>query len=270
MLMVGSHADQAESAAAAERSCTVVLERLRASLDAQAAALRAELERLAGTGADAAAAGAGDEQPAENDRRAAHLAQLLAAPLRLSASAVVVSAKTLQNVDALREQLVDTAHGGVALPEFGNEQPWVYGVIVKQLTEIGSDGIRWRNNVLADEAGTPSLSWAQLQERLQSMRQPPAGAAVEVRLLGTSLEGEGQLLDTACSCSSCGWAAWPCSPHRPGTASGRRGTSGWRLQRLQDCRNFRTRGETDCVTWCTTRPKWRGVRKSSGTGLRRR
>ena len=36
VLLVGSHADQAESAAAAERSCTVVVQRLRAALDAQA------------------------------------------------------------------------------------------------------------------------------------------------------------------------------------------------------------------------------------------
>ena len=189
VLLVGSHVDQAESAAAAERSCTVVLERLRASLDAQAAALRAELGRLVDTSGDVVAGGAGDRQPAENGRRAAYLTQLLATPLRLSASAIVVSAKTLQNIDALREELVNTAHGGVALPEFGNEQPWAYGVIAKQLTEIGSDGIRWRNNVLDDVSGTPSLSWAQLQERLQSMQQPPAGATVEVQLLGTCLEG---------------------------------------------------------------------------------
>ena len=62
-------------------------------------------------------------------------------------------------------------------------------MIAKKLTEIGSDGICWRNNVLADVSGTPSLSWGQLQERLQSMQQPPAGATVEVQLLGTCLEG---------------------------------------------------------------------------------
>eukprot|EP01050_Picozoa_sp_SAG11_P014944 SAG11_NODE_1890_length_4110_cov_3.484418_2_plen_1196_part_00 len=183
VLLVGSHADQAESAAVAERSCTVVLQRLHASLAAQAAALRAKLQRLE-------AADGGDE--AQRRRRTAQLKQLVDTPLRLSAAPVLVSAKTLQNIGALKERLVDAAHDAAAFPEFGNEQPWVYGAIAQRLTEIGVDGCRWQNDVLAEQSGTPSLSWGELLQRLQSMRQPPAGAAVEVQLRGTELAGEGK------------------------------------------------------------------------------
>ena len=182
VLLVGSRADQAESATAAERSRTVVLERLRASLNAQRTALQRELEVLEPESMSAVLVLELEvlevlepESMSADARRIEQLQRLLASPLQLSTDALDVSAKTLNKVDLLKRRLLDT---GFALPEFGSEQPWVYNEIAKQLGRIAA-------------AGSPTLTWDEMAERLTSRQQPPAEVAVEVLSLGSVVEGTG-------------------------------------------------------------------------------
>ena len=178
MLLVGSRADEAASPKAIARSCVVVVERLRASLAADAARLRRELEKLQKANGSALAAEDAQHRghfETNTQHRAQQLERLLASPLRLSADAVTVSAKTLENVDVLRGRLLDTVFDKSAFPEFGTEQPWVYARVAEQLSWIAA-------------VERPSLTWTELLEALQS--GPPAGSDIEVRSLGTVLEGQ--------------------------------------------------------------------------------
>jgi hypothetical protein len=181
VLLVGSHADEAESAEAVARSCADVLQRLQDALAADEGRLGAELEWLDPNGelrrVTGLKSGSHGELSAET-RQVAHLGRLLASPLRLSERVLTVSAETLQNVELLREQLLDAAFDKAAFPEFGSEQPWAYAAIARRLVWVAA-------------AGSPLLTWAELQDILQSAREPPKGVAIEVKYLGSSLEGTG-------------------------------------------------------------------------------
>ena len=129
VILVGSHADEAASPAAAERTCKRVLERLSQVLEEQRDGLRAELVRLEA------------ELPDEDQRHSYHyhylpetelgrqirlLRQLLDTPLRLSDEPVVVSAQSHLNVDVLRGRIADALFDPQSFPEFGRQEPRSY------------------------------------------------------------------------------------------------------------------------------------------------
>ena len=176
MLLVGSHADEAESAAAAIRSCGDVLQRLCEALAAEEGQFLAELEGLDPSGELRRLHASDRGELSAEARQVARLGRLLASPLRLSERALAVSSDTLQNIDLLRERLLEAAFDKSSFAEFGSEQPWTYAAVAGRLGQIAA-------------AGSPSLTWAELQDRLQSMREPPAGMAIKVECLGSSLEG---------------------------------------------------------------------------------
>ena len=84
------------------------------------------------------------------------LRRLLASPLRLAPDAVATSAETLQNVDLLRDRMWQAICDKAAFPDFGTQQPWAYGAVATELRQIA-------------EAGTPSLTWAELPAALAGM-----------------------------------------------------------------------------------------------------
>eukprot|EP01050_Picozoa_sp_SAG11_P004316 SAG11_NODE_273_length_11315_cov_38.599412_5_plen_1009_part_00 len=133
--------------------------------------------------------GAGADQPppspppalprrssAASARRISELQRLLESPVQLLPNVMTVSAKTLHNVDLLTTRIVSAMFDKSLFPEIGNQIPWAYVAITKQLVRMAA-------------AGRAVVSWPELLQELQSRVEPPTGAAVEVRSLHAALEG---------------------------------------------------------------------------------
>ena len=121
---MGSHADEVEGGEAAVRSgCEAMAQAVNVELGRHRAAQeleRADLESLAVRDEDA-------------EQRLQRLKRVLSHPLKLSAGAVAVSAKTGQGFDELRQMILEAAFDKQAFPTFGEKQPGTYSVIHERL-----------------------------------------------------------------------------------------------------------------------------------------
>ena len=155
VLLVGSHADEVADPADIPRRLDHMRQSIQMHLDSHRAAQQAELELL----------------PADSPR-GIHLTTVLRSPLRLAAEAVAVSAKTLDGVDVLQEQMVEAAFDKAAFPSFGAVQARTYGLIHRHL--------------LRAHATSPSLTWPQLQTAASTAPEM-SGKEVVVEFGGSSV-----------------------------------------------------------------------------------
>ena len=122
--MVGSHADEVEGGEPVVRArCEAMAQAVHAEMGRYRAAQEQELAELLSTQSRSEAA----------EQRVRRLERVLAQPLRLSATAVAVSAKTGQGFEELQRMLLDTAFDKQAFPTFGSSQPGTYGAIHRKL-----------------------------------------------------------------------------------------------------------------------------------------
>ena len=156
VLLVGSHADEVEGGEAAVLAgCEAMAQAVHFELGRHRAAKeheRAELESLAVRGEEA-------------EQRLQQLKRVLSHPLRLSAGAVAVSAKTGQGFDKLRQLIVEAAFDREAFPTFGAKQPGTYGAIHEKLLRchpeepsVVSNAVHQRRYILAQAALLSSRS----------------------------------------------------------------------------------------------------------------
>ena len=101
IILVGSHADEVANPADIPRRLKHMSQSVQAQLESHRAAQQTELALMS---ADSA--------------RGVHLTTVLGAPLRLSAEAIAVSAKTLVGVDVLRDRMIEAAFNKAAFPTF--------------------------------------------------------------------------------------------------------------------------------------------------------
>jgi hypothetical protein len=122
--MVGSHADEVEGGEPVVRArCEAMAQAVHAEMGRYRAAQEQELAELLSTQSRSEAA----------EQRVGQLERVLSQPLRLSATAVAVSAKTGQGFEELQRILLDTAFDKEAFPTFGSSQPGTYSAIHRKL-----------------------------------------------------------------------------------------------------------------------------------------
>ena len=102
------------------------------------------------------------------------LTRVLEQPLRLSQQAMVVSAKTMQGVDALRHEMLEAAFDKTAFPSFGAVQPGTYATIVRELKEAHTH--------------ESSVTWEQMQHTVS--QRPDIGEAFAVALVHSRLSSD--------------------------------------------------------------------------------
>ena len=158
--MVGSHADEVEGGdAVAQARCETMAQAVHAELGRYRAAQeeeRAELESIAVRGEAA-------------EQRLQELMRVLPHPLRLSAGAIAVSAKTGEGFDELRRMIVDAAFDKQAFPTFGSKQPGTYSAIYEKL--------------LRSHPEESSVTWEAMQvgECSVGVESKPSGCALRCR-----------------------------------------------------------------------------------------
>lgn len=122
--LVGSHADEVDGGA----------DDVRSSCEAMAQAVHVELERhRAAKKREMAEVESLQVRSEEAEQRLQQLTRVLSHPLKLSAGAVAVSAKTGQGFDELRRMIVEAAFDRKAFPTFGTTQPGTYSAIHEKL-----------------------------------------------------------------------------------------------------------------------------------------
>ena len=167
VLMVGSHADEVEGGEAVLRSrCEGMSTAVHAELQRYRAAQKQELAELE------AAQGRGGEAAAQRLR---DLQRVLSQPLRLSAGAIAVSAKTGQGVDELRQMILDAAFDKQAFPTFGSKQPGTYTAIFQKLLRCHSE--------------ESSVTWDAMQQSVSAQSELES-SQLAVRFVGSKLSSE--------------------------------------------------------------------------------
>lgn len=171
---MGSHADEVEGGEAVVRAhCATMAQAVHAELGRYRAAQeeeRAELESLAVRGEAA-------------EQRLQELMRVLPHPLRVSAGAIAVSAKTGDGFEELRRMIVDAAFDKQAFPTFGSKQPGTYSAIYEKLLRSHPEesSVTWE--AMQESAGAQSeLESSQLVVRfISSQLSSEAGDAEEDR-----------------------------------------------------------------------------------------
>jgi GTPase SAR1 family protein len=128
VLLVASHADEAEDPTAVPGRCQRMVTAVRGMLDQHRAEQQRELDRLAVLPAT------GNEQA-----RKQLLEDVLKNPLQLAQEAVIVSAATLQGIPELRQCMLDAAFDKSSFPSFGSNQPNMYLNILRQARQSHGD-----------------------------------------------------------------------------------------------------------------------------------
>ena len=105
VLLVGSHADEVANPADIPRRLKHMRKSVHDQLEVHRAAQQAELTSMSA-----------------DSPRGVHLTTLLGSPLRLSAEAIAVSAKTLGGIDVLRDRMIEAAFDTDAFPTFVSTQ----------------------------------------------------------------------------------------------------------------------------------------------------
>eukprot|EP01047_Picozoa_sp_COSAG01_P050995 COSAG01_NODE_5210_length_4407_cov_569.201021_1_plen_1354_part_01 len=164
--VVGSHADEVVARPGSSREktaqdmCDFYLKRVKQVLDEQHKEQQRELRELEKTLPRDWESSPAIGEDSSDHARALHLRKQIHNPLQLAKRALSVSAKTLENFDALREALVDAAFNSRAFPEFGTLQPKSYQEIKDHIDVLGTT--------------KPALTWLELRSSLAQKLQKPA------------------------------------------------------------------------------------------------
>jgi GTPase SAR1 family protein len=175
VILVGSHADEGPREEI-ERRCAVMTKRLHERLQLQQAGLQNELMALStvigDTGTDA-------DVPSSSSHlvsRRKQLQRIVDAPLRLSAQAIPVSAKTMLNFDKLRADILEAAFDEQTYPDFAAPHPSSYDEIYRFIKRV--------------HATKPTISWLDLETSVS--RQPDLSSrTMQVNFLSSSVQDVG-------------------------------------------------------------------------------